>query len=84
MALLLVLCLVVSMSFAVVASATFPGFAKPLAAQYPVGMEVDVNYNPKNPGDSVLRPHSPLHYVLWLVAACLLGLTWAIATGRLG
>jgi hypothetical protein len=48
-----------------------------------VGSEVEVHYNPQNPGESVLRPHSRWHYLIWLVAAGMFTLAWAVATGRL-
>jgi hypothetical protein len=67
----------------VIVSATLPGWAKRMAAQYPVGSEVEVYYNPQDPGESVLHPHSRLHYLLWLVAACMFALAWAVAAGWL-
>jgi hypothetical protein len=65
-------------------SATVPGFGERTAARYPVGTEVEVHYNPQNPGESVLHPHSRWHYLIWLVAAGMFALAWAVATGRLG
>jgi Protein of unknown function (DUF3592) len=52
-------------------SASFPGFARRIAARYPVGGTVDVHYNPLDPGESVLRPRSVLHHLLWMIAAAL-------------
>ena len=71
------------LTIGVVMSATLPYFAKRAAAKYPVGREVDVYYNPDSPGESVLRPRSPLQHLTWLVAAVPLGLAWAVATGRM-
>ena len=71
-------------TFGVVTSSSHSGVSQRLAARYPVGTEVDVHYNPKAPGESVLRPHSVLHYLLWVVAAAMFALAWAVATGRLG
>ena len=68
----------------VVVSGTMPGLARRLAAKYPVGSEVNVYYNPASPGDSVLNPHSRIYYGIWLVAAVVFALSWAIAAGRLG
>ncbi len=67
----------------VIVSASFPGLAGRTAAKYPVGGEVDVHYNPRNPGESVLRPRSSLHHLLWVVAVALFAFAWALATGRL-
>jgi hypothetical protein len=58
-------------------SATFSAFAKRAAARYPVGMEVDVHYNPESPGESVLHPLSRWHYLLWLFLAAMLALAWS-------
>lgn len=69
---------------AVRTSASFTALARGTARQYPVGAEVDVHYNPKNPGESVLYPYTRWHWLLWAIAAGLFGLAWAIATGRLG
>lgn len=67
----------------VVISATLPGVANRLARRYPVGTEVDVHYNPTSPGESVLRPRSMTHYLLWIVVIGIFVLTWAIATNRI-
>lgn len=66
----------------VVASATFPWAARRTAARYPVGREVTVYYDPDSPGESVLRPWSWFHLIPPLVAAGVLALAWAVATGR--
>ena len=58
-------------------SATLPGFARRTAAHYPVGSEVEVHYDPQNPGESALHPHSRWHYVPWLIAAGMFALAWA-------
>lgn len=65
-------------------SASLPGIARRMAAKYPVGNEVDVYYNPQNISESVLQPHSRWHYLIWIIAACVLALAWAAGTGRLG
>jgi hypothetical protein len=65
-------------------SATLPIVARRLAARYPVGAEVDVHYNPKSPGESVLKPRSVTHWLLWIVVVAMFTLAWAVATGRLG
>lgn len=67
----------------VTTSATIPRFAKRTARKYPVGHEVDVFYNPESPGESVLEPYSRWHYLLWLMAAAMFTLAWAVATGRM-
>jgi Protein of unknown function (DUF3592) len=66
-----------------VMSASFPGAARRAAAKYPVGREVMVHYNPREPGDSVLRPWSWTFVFPLLVAAAVLALAWAVATGRI-
>ena len=71
------------LTIGVIVSASFPGLARRTAAKYPVGSEVDVHYNPRSPGESVLRPRSVLHHLLWVVAAALFAFAWALATGRL-
>jgi hypothetical protein len=48
-------------------------------AKYPVGTQVDVHYNPKNPRESVLHPWSAGHAVRLLIAAGFLALAWALA-----
>jgi hypothetical protein len=47
-------------------------------AKYPVGTDVDVHYNPKNPRESVLHPWSG-HVVRLLIAAGFLAVAWAMA-----
>ena len=64
----------------VTVTASFPGYAAWAAARYPVGSEVAVHYDPLDPGASVLRPRSPLHHLLWVIAATLFALAWGIAT----
>jgi Protein of unknown function (DUF3592) len=71
------------LTIGVVLSATLPGFAWRTAARYPVGREVDVHYDPKTPGESVLRPFSLLHLILFVAAGAMLWLAWAVATGRM-
>ena len=60
-----------------------PRFAKRTAAKYPFGSEVEVDYDPRNPGESVLRPHSWLHLMIFLVAGVMLTLAWAVGMGRM-
>jgi len=67
-----------------IVSATFSGMAKRTAAKYPVGAEVDVHYNPQNPGESVLRPYSWLQLLPPVISAGLLAFAWAVGTGRVG
>jgi hypothetical protein len=64
-------------------AASFPGAARRSAAKYPVGREVDVHYNPRNPGDSVLQPWSWFYLIPLVVAGVVLALAWAVATGRI-
>lgn len=64
-------------------SSTMPGLAKKLASRYPVGTEVEVHYNPKSPGESVLNPRSYSHLLLWVVVIAVYTLAWAVATGRM-
>jgi hypothetical protein len=71
------------LTLGVVASATFPWAARRTAAKYPVGREVTVYYDPNSPGESVLRPWSWFHLIPPLVAAGILALAWAVATGRM-
>ncbi|WP_435010560.1 DUF3592 domain-containing protein [Tundrisphaera lichenicola] len=71
------------LTMGVTVAASFPGLAGRITARYPVGSEVDVHYNPLDPGESVLRPRSVLHHLLWLVAAALFAFAWALATGRI-
>ncbi len=70
------------LTLGVTVTASFPGYAARVAARYPVGREVAVHYDPRDPGESVRRPRSGLHHLLWVIAAALFALAWAIATGR--
>jgi hypothetical protein len=65
-------------------AASFPGLAGRFVRHYPVGKEVQVHYNPDDPGESVLQPSSSLHYLVWLIAGAMLALGWAMGTGRVG
>lgn len=67
----------------VVIGASFPGHAKRTARYYPVGGEVTVYYNPKKPSDAVLHPYTNLFLLPWLMAAAVLWLAWAVATGQI-
>ena len=58
--------------------------ARKIANQYKVGSEVKVHYNPKNPGDAMVNPGTRWVYFPWLLAAAILIVAWAIATGRVG
>ncbi|WZO97884.1 DUF3592 domain-containing protein [Isosphaeraceae bacterium EP7] len=71
------------LTLGVIMSASFPGLAGRIAARYPVGSHVDVRYNPLSPGESVLRPRSRLHHLIWMVAAAMFTFAWALATGRI-
>lgn len=65
---------------ATVISSTIPGLARRTAAMYPVGMEVDVHYNPKKPSESVLHPWSLWVAFPWLIVmGFLFGLWWSLA-----
>lgn len=66
-----------------VASSSLVAMAQKTADEYPVGREVQVHYNPDGPGESVLHPRSATHLLLWVIAAAILALAWAIATGRI-
>jgi hypothetical protein len=68
-------------NYDLLASGMSESYAQKIAAQYQVGQEVTVYYNPKNPADSMLNPQARWHYIPWVVAACIFGLAWAIATG---
>ena len=57
------------------------GLARRTTAEYPVGSEVKVHYNPLSPGESVVNPHSVFQLLLWPVAAALFAFAWALATG---
>src|SRR5262249_45599526 len=67
----------------VTVSGTIAGMAKRTARYYPVGDEVTVYYNPKKPGDAVLHPYPSLFILPWLMAAAVLWLAWAVATGQI-
>jgi hypothetical protein len=61
-------------------SATIPALADRAARRYPVGTAVDVHYNPQDPGESVLEPHTRASYLLWIAAAGMFVLAWFVAT----
>ena len=61
-------------------SGTIPAVAKRSAAKYVVGQEVDVYYDPKKPGESVLKPYSYWPYLLWALTAGVFVMAWAVAT----
>jgi hypothetical protein len=46
-----------------------PVFAEKVVQRYPSGREVQVHFNPKRPGESVLEPRLPAGWVLVLVIA---------------
>jgi hypothetical protein len=71
------------LTIGVVVSATLPGFARRIAARYPVGREVNVHYDPKMPSESVLRPFSLMQLIIFVAAGAVLWLAWAVATGRM-
>jgi hypothetical protein len=64
-------------------SSTLTIFARRAAAKYPVGMELDVHYNPINPGESVIHARSHAHLLLWFMAAVTFALAWAVGSGTL-
>jgi hypothetical protein len=61
-------------------SATIPALADRVARRYPIGTAVDVHYNPEDPGESVLEPHTRASYFLWFMAAGMFLLAWFVAT----
>jgi hypothetical protein len=61
-------------------SATIPALADRAARRYPIGTAVNVHYNPEDPGESVLEPHTGASYLLWLAAAGMFILAWFVAT----
>ncbi|OAI54783.1 hypothetical protein AYO44_14225 [Planctomycetaceae bacterium SCGC AG-212-F19] len=67
----------------IVISGTLTALAKRTARRYPVGDEVEVYYNPKKPSESVLHPYTNWIVLPWLMAAAMLWLAWAVATGRI-
>ena len=59
-----------------------PDFAEQVVKRYPSGSEVDVRFNPKRPGESVLEPRVPLGWIFVLVIAlALIGLAGRIFYG---
>lgn len=46
-----------------------PDFAEKVAQRYPAGSAVDVRFNPKRPGESVLEPRVPPGWIFVLVIA---------------
>jgi hypothetical protein len=72
------------LSLGLTISGTLSRLAQRTASRYPVGHSVDVYYNPDNPSDSLLHPHSRWHYLLWLIGIGILTFAWAVATGRVG
>jgi hypothetical protein len=71
------------LTIGLVISANFPGYARRVAAKYPVGKEVDVHYDPSRPGESVLQPRSAWHLLLPIIVVGVGVLVWAVATGRI-
>jgi Protein of unknown function (DUF3592) len=63
-----------------IVSSILPLIAKRTARRYAPGTEVEVHYDPRNPGETVLRPWHPLHILPWLVAGGMFWLAWAVAT----
>jgi hypothetical protein len=58
------------------------GYAEKVAAKYPVGSEVDVHYDPKNPSTSALRTAGAAG-ATWLVCGAAL-IVFALAAALLG
>jgi Protein of unknown function (DUF3592) len=60
-----------------------PIFAEKTVQRYPSGSTVDVHFNPKRPGESVLEPRVPAGWILVLViAVALLALAGHIYYGQ--
>jgi hypothetical protein len=68
----------------VVTSANVAALPRRLAAKYPVGKEVTVYYDPRNPTEAVLQPHTYWQYFIWVIAAGMFVLAWSVGSGRLG
>ena len=68
----------------VTTSSNLSSLAKCSANKYEVGSEVEVYYNPKSPGEACLFPRGKILILPWIVAAIMLTLAWAVATGRMG
>lgn len=66
-----------------VVSSSVQGVARHALRKYPEGSEVRVRYNPANPSEAVLHPFSAWSALIWLAAAGLFALAWAIATGKI-
>jgi hypothetical protein len=64
----------------VVVSSTLPFIARRSARCYAPGTDVEVHYDPRNPGEAVLRPWHPLHILPWLIAAGMFWLAWTVAS----
>jgi hypothetical protein len=58
------------------------GYAEKVAAKYPVGSEVDVHYDPKNPGTSALRTAGGAG-AIWIIFGAAL-ILFALAAALLG
>lgn len=54
-------------------------YARKLIAKYPLGAAVTVRVNPQNPSEAVLRPAVGGAWVIWTIAAGLLGLAWFVS-----
>ena len=52
--------------------------ARKSAEKYPVGIEVDVHYNPDNPAESVIKPGGRALLLLWLIPAAMLTLAYFV------
>lgn len=61
-------------------STNLDGVARRVAARYPVGTELQVHYNPDNPGESAIDPRLPLAFWLfYLVPAGVLAIGYLAA-----
>ena len=59
-------------------SASTDALARRVAAKYPVGVAVEVHYNPDNPADSVLEPRATVLWLFWLMPAAVLALAYYV------
>lgn len=59
-------------------SASTDALARRVAAKYPVGVAVEVHYNPANPADSVLEPRATVLWLFWLMPAAVLALAYYV------
>lgn len=54
-------------------------YARKLIAKYPLGAAINVRVNPQNPSEAVLKPAVNGAWLIWIIAAGLLGLAWFVS-----